>query len=257
VTSISVDLHKYGYAAKGASVILYRDPELRRHQFFACTDWPGGIYVSPTMTGTRAGGAIAAAWAIMHRLGHDGYLAIAREVMQTTRELQAGVEQIEGIEVLGRPAMSVMALGSRSHDIYRVGDQLTARGWHLDRQQHPPSLHLTVNRAHCASAHAFLADLREAVARCPEQRVRRLLGQSAMAAAGAAARLLPSSLLRRLSRSVTRGEPGGAGVPRRSAAMYGLMAALPEGDLHQVVVDVLDRLTRPDPPPPASGPGQP
>jgi len=91
VTSISVDTHKYGYAAKGTSVILYRDSDLRRHQFFVYTDWPGGIYPSPTIAGTRPGGAIAAAWAIMNRLGQEGYLQIADTVMETTTRLKEGI----------------------------------------------------------------------------------------------------------------------------------------------------------------------
>ncbi len=151
VTSMSVDLHKYGYAAKGASLVLYRNPKLRRHQHFASTDWPGGIYASPTMTGTRPGGAIAAAWAILNRLGHDGYTRLAAEVMQTVTKLRDGINATEGLSVLGAPVMSVLAIASAMLNIYEIGDQMTARGWHLDRQQNPASLHLTINHAHVAS----------------------------------------------------------------------------------------------------------
>jgi glutamate/tyrosine decarboxylase-like PLP-dependent enzyme len=159
VTSISVDLHKYAYAAKGASVILYRDAALRRHQFFVYTDWSGGIYPSPTMTGTRPGGPIAAAWAIMNHLGEEGYLSITDTVMKTVSKLREGVDAIPGIEILGNPAMSILALGSDRLNIYEVGDELTLRGWHMDRQQFPPSLHLTVTHAHTRVADQFLADL--------------------------------------------------------------------------------------------------
>ena len=117
VTSISVDLHKYGYAAKGASVILYRDKALRRHQLFASTDWPGGIYASPTMTGTRPGGAIAAAWAVLNFLGEDGYLRIADTVMRTTVRLRDGINALDGLRIV-----------STAHE--RDGDRL-GQGQHL------------------------------------------------------------------------------------------------------------------------------
>jgi len=247
VSSISVDLHKYGYAAKGASVILYRNPRLRRHQFFACTDWPGGIYASPTMTGTRPGGAIAAAWAILHRLGHRGYLGIAKEVMEATRRIQAGVEEIEGIRVLGKPHMSLMALTADHVDIYEVADHLGERGWHLDRQQRPPSLHLTVNRAHVPSVGIFLEDLREAVAASRKEPLHRLLDRSKLALAGTVSRVLPTAVARRAAARAADLMGGDGLLPRRTAAMYGMMASLPNrGDLRELVLDVLDRLTRPD-----------
>lgn len=250
VTSMSVDLHKYGYAAKPASVVLYCNPELRRHQYFAYTDWPGGIYASPTMTGSRAGGAIAAAWAILNHLGQDGYTRLAGEVMQTTKKLQAGVRAIEGLEVQGDPVMSVMAIGSRTMNIYEVGDQMTARGWHMDRQQNPAGLHLTINHAHVASADQFLRDLAESADACRRGRVRTLIDKSRFALLGGAVKVLPSSLVTKLTAvaSSMMKIGGGGGLPQRSAAMYGMMAALPNrGDLETVVIDALDRMTRPDP----------
>jgi glutamate/tyrosine decarboxylase-like PLP-dependent enzyme len=249
VTSISADLHKYGYAAKGASVILYRSPELRRHQYFAYTDWPGGIYVSPTMTGTRSGGAIAAAWAVMHHLGREGYRAIAREVMAATRAIRDGVARIDGLEVLGDPVMSVLSIGARELDIYEVGDALSERGWHLDRQQHPASLHLTVNRAHVPAVASFLADLGEAAAAASRKpALDRLVDRSRLALAGAVARVLPGTLVSRLTAAAgARFRFEGSSAPKRSAALYGMMAALPNrGDLATLAVDLLDRMTRPD-----------
>ena len=246
VTSMSVDLHKYGYAAKGASVVLHRDAALRRYQYFAHTEWPGGIYVSPTMTGTRPGGAIAAAWAILNRLGRQGYLDIAREVMTATRRIQEGVAAMEGLRILGEPVMSVMALGGTGLDIYAVGDEMTARGWHLDRQQHPASLHLTVSRGHVGSVERFLSDLAEATARARRPLARRLVDQGKLMAASAAVRALPAPLVSRLTQQAASLLGLGGGLPKRTAAMYGMMATLPNrGDLRELVVDVLDRLTRP------------
>ena len=165
VSSISADLHKYGFSARGASTIMYRDASYRRHQFFAVTDWPGGLYGSPTMTGSRPGGAVAAAWAVLNYLGEDGYTRLAKVIMDTTRKLQEGVRATGELAVLGEPDMSVFAIASDSLDIHLVGDALDALGWHPDRQQKPASLHLMVTPAHAAVADDFVADLHEAVRR--------------------------------------------------------------------------------------------
>jgi sphinganine-1-phosphate aldolase len=255
VTSMSVDLHKYAYAAKPASVVLYRSPELRKHQFFAYTGWPGGIYVSPTMTGSRPGGAIAAAWAIMHYLGHEGYLNIAREVMQARDKLKDGINAIDGLYILGEPSMSVMGMAARRPlDIYEIGDHMSERGWHMDRQQTPNSLHLTINRAHIISADAFLEDLREAVRLSQRDNATYVKQQILLNTMHAAMRIIPAPIVTQITRVASRamglggGADGGDGLPKRTAAMYGMMASLPnKGDLDDIAIDILDGLTRFDP----------
>lgn len=166
VTSIGADLHKYGFSAKGASVLIYRRMEYLQHQFFVYADSPIGIFASPAMLGTRPGGAIAAAWAALNAIGLDGYLEISRTIMDTTKRLKQGIEAIDGLTVLGKPAMSVFAYASRDKDldIYAVGDQLEERSWLVDRIQHPSALHCMVTPRHADVAEAYLADLREAVA---------------------------------------------------------------------------------------------
>jgi glutamate/tyrosine decarboxylase-like PLP-dependent enzyme len=250
VTSVSVDLHKYAYAAKGASVILYKTKALRRHQFFVCTDWSGGIYASPTMTGTRPGGSIAAAWAVMNHLGEAGYLAIADTVMNTVTKLREGIDAIEGISILGDPAMSVLAIGSSRLNVYEIGDELTMRGWHMDRQQYPPSLHLTVTHAHAQVADQFLHDLEEAVAQAGRFSLSRLSNTTRVALVRAATKALPARWMSALaSRSSSMTGLSGADLPTRSAAMYGMMASLPNrGDLDELVLGVLDSLTDVDTP---------
>jgi len=161
VTSISADLHKYGFAAKGASTILYRDEALRQHQFFAHTDWPGGLFASTTMLGTRPGGAIAAAWAALHTLGEEGYLRMAKGIMQTTRALQEGIGRIADLRILGRPDMSVFAFTAEKTNLLAVADAMELRGWHIDRQQHPSSIHLMITPAHQDIVPAYLHDLQE------------------------------------------------------------------------------------------------
>jgi len=164
VTTISADVHKYGYCTKGASVIAHRDKStLMKHQLFVYEDWPGGLYGSFGMAGARPAGPIAAAWAVMSFLGEEGYLRLAAKVRDTTQKLRAGIEAIPGLSVHGDPVMSVFSFGSDTLDVFAVGDVMDDRGWHLDRQKGPDALHLMVSPEHARVADAFLSDLREAV----------------------------------------------------------------------------------------------
>ncbi|MDB4944358.1 MAG: Sphingosine-phosphate lyase [Labilithrix sp.] len=170
VTSISADLHKYAYAAKGASTILYRTRALRRYQHFVHADWPGGLFGSPSVLGTRPGGAIAAAWAVMTYLGEEGYLDLTRRALDATGAVMRGVAETPGLRILGKPAMTCIAIGAdpaavpgpngTGLDLYVLGDLLQERGWRVDRQQTPPSLHLTLSPAHDAISGELVADLR-------------------------------------------------------------------------------------------------
>jgi glutamate/tyrosine decarboxylase-like PLP-dependent enzyme len=165
VSSISADNHKYGFAARGASTVMYRDNDYRRYQYFAYTDWPGGLYGSPTMTGSRPGGAIAAAWAVINYLGEGGYKRLARVTMDTTRAIRGGIAAMDGLKVLGEPDMSVFAFTGDGIDINAVGEALDATGWHPDRQHLPSSLHVMVTPAHENAVEPFLAALGESVER--------------------------------------------------------------------------------------------
>lgn len=165
VTSISADVHKYGYSAKGASIIVYRNRELRQYQFFSYTGWPGGLYGSPAAAGSRPGGIIAAAWASMLAMGQNGYTELARDLMQTTAELQRGIREISGLKIIGTPHACIFAVGSDDFDILAVGDGLSKKGWHIERQQHPNSLHFTVTARHLEHYVDFLKDLAEVVDR--------------------------------------------------------------------------------------------
>lgn len=159
VTSISADLHKYGFAAKGASTILYRNSEYRRHQYFAYADFPGGVYATSTLTGARPGGPIAAAWAVMNYLGEEGYLRLTKAAMETTRKLMHGVNAIPKLRALGKPVATVFAIASDEINVYALSDALKQRGWLLEKQHLPASLHLTVSPFHAQLADRFLADL--------------------------------------------------------------------------------------------------
>jgi sphinganine-1-phosphate aldolase len=166
VTSISADLHKYGYAAKGASTITYRNMDYLKHQFFVYENWPGGIFASPGLPGTRPGGAIAAAWAALMSLGQEGYLKLSQQAYENSRKMMDGINAIEGLQICGRPDATIFAYEATEPElnIYAVADQMDAKGWFINRQQRPESLHAMVTVAHTESLDQYLSDLREAVA---------------------------------------------------------------------------------------------
>jgi glutamate/tyrosine decarboxylase-like PLP-dependent enzyme len=176
VTSISVDTHKYGYAAKGTSVVLYRGQALRRFQYYAIADWPGGLYFSPTLAGSRPGALSAACWAALVTLGEAGYLEATRQILETAAVIKRGLARIPDLTLLGDP-LWVIAFASETLDVYRVLEFMAQRGWALNGLHHPPAVHLCVTLRHTQAgvAERFLSDLSEAVAHVkahPEERGR-------------------------------------------------------------------------------------
>ena len=164
VTSISVDLHKYGYTPKGASVIVHRTKALRKHQTFATDNWLGGLYASSGILGTKSGGPIAGAWAVMQYLGESGYLRLTRAARDATEALVTGLRGMPGVRILGEPAVTLVAFTFDDADAFAVGAALGRRGWFVDQQKPPPSLHCTVNAVHGPVIPQFLDALRDALA---------------------------------------------------------------------------------------------
>ena len=169
VTSVSADVHKYGWCFKGASLLLHRNEDELRRQYFLFDGWPGGLYGSATTAGTRPAAPIAAAWATVSHLGLDGYLRLADQVRAVARRVRAGIDEIDGVHVTGDPVPGVLeiaadvdpATGDAVLDIGAVGDVMDDRGWHLDRQQ--GGLHAILSPSHTAVTDEFLADLAAAV----------------------------------------------------------------------------------------------
>jgi glutamate/tyrosine decarboxylase-like PLP-dependent enzyme len=166
VSSMSVDLHKYGYTAKGASVIMYRNKVLRGYQTYATDNWLGGVYGSSGVLGTKGGGAMAAAWAVMHYLGDDGYVRVTAAARRACEELASAIAASPDLQLRARPDTTLLAFGAVEPevlDVYAVADALWRRGWYVDRQGPPPSLHCTVNAVHDGKIAAFVDDLRAAI----------------------------------------------------------------------------------------------
>lgn len=165
VTSISADTHKYGCAAKGTSVVLYRGLELRHYQYFAATDWPGGFYTSPTFAGSRSGALIAVAWSALLSIGEEGYLSAAKKVLETANRLRSEIEAIPEFHLLG-DSLFTAAFASDTLNIYDVMDFMSSRGWSLNPLQKPAGIHLSVTQRHTQPgvSERFIADLQAATA---------------------------------------------------------------------------------------------
>lgn len=207
VTSMSADVHKYGFGPRGTSVVLYKNADIRKYQYFVSTDWSGGLYGSPTFAGSRAGAAIAGAWAVINYLGVEGYMKKAEIIMKTARKFIDGINSIEGLEVLGKPDASIFSFHSKEFDTYMIGQEMSKKEWSLDNLQLPPGLHLMVTPAHENVVEKFLEDLKEVV-----------------------------NDLRKNPRE-----------PEGMAAMYGAMASLPDPSMVvPFVQNFLDSLTQPE-----------
>jgi len=162
VTSISADTHKYGYAPKGSSVVLYSDKIYRHYQYYVCTEWPGGHYGSPSISGSRSGGIIAACWATLMYFGMNGYISSTKAIMETKIIIEEQLRSMNGIFIFGNPTTSVLAIGSNIFNIYRLSDALNSKGWNLNTLQFPIGIHLCITHLHTKPgvASLFVEDLR-------------------------------------------------------------------------------------------------
>ncbi|OBZ70801.1 Sphingosine-1-phosphate lyase [Grifola frondosa] len=166
VTSISCDTHKYGFAPKGNSVIMYRDAELRRFQYYVNPNWVGGVYASPSIAGSRPGALIAGTWAALQYMGHSGYLESCRTIVSAAKTIAHRIKtEIPELRVLGQPPASVVAFASQHADlnVHEVGDAMSKKGWHLNAITNPAALHIAVTRLTVPMVDNLIADLKDAV----------------------------------------------------------------------------------------------
>lgn len=169
VTSMSCDFHKYGYAAKGASCVLYKNRDLRSYQIFACSSWSGYSIVNPTVLSSKTGGPMAGAWATLNHIGKDGYMEIVSETQKATELVKEGLKEIPELQLMGHPAMNLVAFKSvdPAVSVFAISDFMTARGWHIQVQLaskcSPEAIHLSVNRANVPHIPELLDSMKEAI----------------------------------------------------------------------------------------------
>lgn len=174
VTSISADMHKFGYAAKGASTITYRNKDIRRHQIFASTASTSYALINATILSSKSGGPMAAAWAILNYLGMEGYGKIFTSVMDATKKMIDGINATGDLYVPGKPAMCIFSVASKSLNVYQIADIMKKKGWYLQPQfcsdTTPQTLHITMNYSNVPFVDEFLADLNVAVKELKESK---------------------------------------------------------------------------------------
>ena len=254
VTSISVDLHKYAYTPKGASLLLHRTPGLRRPQFFASARWPGYTMLNSTTQSTRSGGPLAAAWAVTRAIGDDGYLTLTEQVLDGMDRLLAGLSEVPALHVVARPDSTLVALQTDgSCDVFTLADELRAAGWFVQPQMtfegRPPTLHLTLSAATAPHVEDFLAVLDDAVA-------------TAVAAGPVEVDPGVADLVRALdpatlsdadfdglldAAGLTGGAGNGLALPERMAEVNALLDLASPALREAVLTAFLDRLSRPTP----------
>lgn len=243
VTSISMDFHKYAFAAKGASVILHRNKELRKYQIYACSNWTGYTVINPTVQSTKSGGPLAAAWAALNFIGDAGYLEIARTVLDATQRIAAGIGAIPGLRMLGEPEMNLVAFTSDEFSVFHVIDEMKHRGWYIQPQlgfdNSKENIHLSINPASAHWVDALLADLRicvEAARKLPS-------GELAAKLRPVLASIDPKSLGDDQMRGMlAMAGAGGAALPGRMADVNEVLNTLPAPLREKLLVTYLNEL---------------
>ena len=207
VTSISCDTHKYGFAPKGNSTLLYRTSALRSYQYFVSADWSGGVYASPSIAGSRPGALIASCWASLMSQGEAGYIESCSKIVGAAKKIETAIRTHpalkDQVEVIGKPLVSVVAFTSQTLNVYDLADAMSARGWHLNALQNPPAIHVAVTLPIVAAVDRLIGDIVGAVeGEREKERVRIAEGKGA------------------------KGPPKGD-----AAALYGVAGSLPNKDV--------------------------
>ncbi len=247
VSSISMDLHKYAFAAKGASVILHRNRDLRRHQIYACAQWTGYSIVNPTVQSAKSGGPLAGAWAVLHYFGDEGYLALARQALEATQAIVAGIDAMDDLRVLGRPQMNLIAFTSDTVNVFHIIDEMKTRGWYIQPQLgfhgSKENIHLSVNPASARWVEPFLADLRACTA------IAKTIPSGAIAAGikDAFADVQPDQVTpEMLEQMLAMAGAGGNALPGRMAEVNEVLNALPPALTERVLVEYMNLLHDPE-----------
>ena len=239
VTSISADLHKYAYAAKGASVILFSNKEIRKGHYYVRSDWSGGVYGSTSFMGTRGGGPIASAWTALHHIGMEGYLSMAKAVYKEVLHVRQRIAtEIPELYICGQPLATLFSLASDTMDVYEIADQMSLLGWTINRQQKPASLHIIMNNIHVGRGDIFVDDLLNAVNKSKSISLFKLKNKLEKSTVKGLRNIFSASTFQKLA-----GRFGGGQESKRTAAMYGMMNEIPvDGSLDIIVKDMLDKM---------------
>ncbi len=244
VWSISVDLHKYAYCPKGASMVLYRHKDLRRHQIFACSRWVGYTIVNNAVQSSRSGGPMAAAWAVLHYLGDGGYLEIARRKLAATETIAAGIEKIPGLRLTARPDMCLVAFTSDTVDVFEIIDEMHLRGWYIQPAlayaESPAHVHLSINASNVGKEKALLADLAACVETARRRPPGRLVALLRQGMEGVDFENLSDADVDGMLAMAGMG--AGGGLPERTAEINGVLNLLPASAREKILTAYVNEL---------------
>jgi glutamate/tyrosine decarboxylase-like PLP-dependent enzyme len=247
VRSISMDLHKYAFAAKGASVVLYRGAEYRRHQLYACSNWSGYTIINSTVQSTKSAGPIAGAWAVQQFIGDDGYLDMARRMRDATKRIVSGIDAIPGLRVLGRPDMNLLAFASDEVSVFHVIDEMKLRGWYVQPQlsfgASPENIHLSINPAGERWVDDLLRDLRECVEAARGMKSGELAAKIQESFGALDASAVGHEVFEGL---LAMAGVSGSALPDRMAEINEVLNALPVPLREKLLVEYLNGLLRPE-----------
>jgi len=243
VTSMSMDFHKYAFAAKGASVVLYRSKDLRKYQIYACSNWTGYTIINPTVQSTKSAGPLAAAWAVLHFFGQQGYLEIARQVLDATQRIADAVDRMDDLRLLGRPDMNLVAFTSDTVSVFHVVDEMKLLGWFVQPQlafdNSKENIHLSINPASVRWVDALLADLETCVAKAKTMKS----GELAAFVREAFAGVDPSTLSpEQFGEMLGMAGIQGTALPARMAEINEILNALPVPLRERLLTEYLNDL---------------
>jgi glutamate/tyrosine decarboxylase-like PLP-dependent enzyme len=243
VCSISMDLHKYAFAAKGASVVLYRNKALRRHQIFTCADWTGYTLSNTTMQSSKSGGPVAAAWAVLNYFGEAGYLDLAARVLAATTRVMEFIERHADLHLLGRSDMNHVAFGSDTIPVFRLAEALNRRGWYVQVQlgyrSSPANIHLCINPANLRWLDELLADIDHCIEAVRDSAPSPLVASLKQAIAQVDFATLDDRTLRQMM-NMAGIAPGT--IPRAGAELNEVLDLLPPSVRERVLTEVLNEI---------------
>lgn len=230
VTSISMDLHKYGYTAKGCSVVLYKNKSIWKNQFFVCSEWSGYALVNPTVLSTRTGGPIAAAWAMFNYLGKEGYMDIAKRTMEATHKYIEGVRSIDELKIIGSEGeCSMLTFASDEVNVFELNDEMKEMGWGLNPQfsnkYAPSNLHLTISLSNTPHVNDFVEDMKKAVVAVKKGGLKKAIGNTAVSTVSKLAGSMGPGTFEKIAKVLGI---GGGKIPKKLATASKLMDSLPD-----------------------------
>ena len=238
VTSISVDLHKYAYAPKGSSVLLYKNAELRKSQFSVYSNWEGGIYASTSFMGTKPGGIVASSWTALNHIGEDGYLELTKKTMNATALIKEFILNNQDLSLIGEPQMSLIAFKSDTIDIYQLADKLNDLGWYIGRLQNPSGIHLVVSQIHAdGAAKQFVMDLEVLINQLKKKNVKNGVGKIMDKGAAKILNLMPFNKLRQ---TLVKAAGKDKQTPNKKRIIYNIKEELDLDESNELFRSIMD-----------------